>query len=655
MDDLRLEMPNMGSLRAKSIWLLLALLLFSGLVIRVWYLSHNLHVNRFEDEKYSLRNVRSFYYTGDVKPVNAYYPSPVFFGPQVVLMKVCNALHEATGNPALRIVNERADFLPAGIFLSRLVQALCGVASIWLIFLVGRRVFSARVGLLAALIFAFLPWMIHSSGYNKPDAMLVMATLLSLYASLAAVDAAKPLRYVAAGVAIALAMSAKMTGGLIAVPLIVATAVLGWRDRRRIAWLVLAGATSVVAFIAMNPYWMAYFHFLEGLKRDYAMRAGWGQMSRVEVPGKVLGFLTDQYVHGLFLGAVGVIAFVWIAVSVFRGNTGSGAWAPERVKRLMFVVFPPIYTITYMIQTAYFKPNNFLPVVPYTCLALAWGLREGYRFASARLPVLARSRWPATLAVLGLAALAIWPGLAYVYRSVTPTTRDQAVGFLASRLQPPTTRWVQMEEWQEPEPFWEGRKHLGSRLPGVLRHDALHPLGDRRLDLSDGLIFRQDRLSGAEADFYARRVERASADDVGVFTPKLFESRGPALVAVAHPHARREPSTSLPVRRCPAGEACLVADLPELSTPGDDTFNFQLWSPRGFLGPRDVELTARIGGESHDLVRTLRRDGGYWYVTERFALTAGRHQVRVERVDGLGLGDGDPAKLEAQLLHWSGR
>ena len=146
----------------------------------------------------------------------------------------------------------------------------------------------------------------------------------------------------------------------------------------------------------------------------------------------------------------------------------------------MFVVFPPIYTMTYMIQTAYFKPNNFLPVVPYTCLALAWGLCEGYRFASARLPVLGGSRWPATLAVLVLAVLAIWPGLAYVYRSVTPTTRDQAVGFLASRLQPPTTRWVQMEEWQEPEPFWEGRKYLGSRLPGVLRHDALHPLGDRK-------------------------------------------------------------------------------------------------------------------------------------------------------------------------------
>ncbi len=653
--------PSTGDRGKASTWILLALLLAAGLGFRVWYLSWDLHADRFEDEKYSLRNVRSLYYTGDVKPVNAYYPSPVFSVPQVALMKASNALYEATGKPVFRVVDQKAAFQPAGIFLGRLVQALCGTASILLVFAVGRHVFQGAVGLLGALIFAFAPWAIHSSGYNKPDSMLVMATLLSLYASLLAVEKARPLRYVAVGVAIALAMSAKLTGGLIAVPLMAATAVLGWQDRRRIGLLVLAGATSVVAFIALNPYWQAYFHFLKGLKRDYAMRADWGEMSRWQVPAKTFDFITDRYVHGLLPGTVSLIALALIAASLFRSSApgGGGAaktWAPERVRRLMFVAFPPVYAITYMVQTAYFKPNNFLPVVPYTSLALAWTLVEGWRLLASRFPALGRSRPVAALAVLTLALLAIRPGASYVYRSLTPTTRNLAVEFLVSRLDPLTARWLQVEEWQEPEPAWEGRWRLQRRFSGVRLHESLHRLGESRLDLSDGLAFRQDRLAGEDAGVYQPRVARAAAEDVRIFAPRLFESRGPAMVAIAQPHTLHRPVAELAARRCGGGEDCLIADLPadlELPLPGGDSLCLQVWIPRALLGDLGTELVAEIGGVGQPLARVLRRGGGFWFVSERFHLGAASRQIRFAGAAGARFGDGDPTKVKVQLLRWS--
>ena len=60
--------------------------------------------------------------------------------------------------------------------------------------------------------------------------------------------------------AIALAMSGKLTGGLTAVPLIVGTAFfLNRPDRlRRMALLALAGVMSAVTFVLVNPFWWAY-------------------------------------------------------------------------------------------------------------------------------------------------------------------------------------------------------------------------------------------------------------------------------------------------------------------------------------------------------------------------------------------------------------
>ena len=46
------------------------MILLAGGALRVWYASAQPHINRFEDERYSLQNVRKIYHLGDLEPAS---------------------------------------------------------------------------------------------------------------------------------------------------------------------------------------------------------------------------------------------------------------------------------------------------------------------------------------------------------------------------------------------------------------------------------------------------------------------------------------------------------------------------------------------------------------------------------------------------------
>ena len=73
--------------RVRAAVYLFLLVLAAGAGLRIWYASGELHMSRFEDERYSLRNVRSYLDTGSLKPSSAYYPSPVFNLPQALALE----------------------------------------------------------------------------------------------------------------------------------------------------------------------------------------------------------------------------------------------------------------------------------------------------------------------------------------------------------------------------------------------------------------------------------------------------------------------------------------------------------------------------------------------------------------------------------------
>lgn len=95
--------------------------------------------------------------------------------------------------------------------------------------------------------------------------------------------------------------------------------------------------------------------------------------------GVVLGVLS--------LAAFGLLMAVWLREARVREKTEQQrlAW----VMKAMVLAFPLAYTAAYMSQTSFFKPNNFLPVVPFTGLALAWLLNGVWSWSGTR----PRAQW----------------------------------------------------------------------------------------------------------------------------------------------------------------------------------------------------------------------------------------------------------------------
>lgn len=675
--------PGRGLLpRVSASFLLFLLVLTAGAALRIWYASGELHVSRFEDEKYSLRNVRKVLETWDFEPASAYYPSPVFNLPQALVLEASEELSQAADLPALSIYEMRGPtrvFGPTAFLITRLYQTLCGVLTLWLAFLIGRRLATPTAGLLAATILAFMPWMIHSSGYNKPDALLVMAVLLSLHAALRAVDATRPWPedrprrrrtvslWMWAGVCIAVAMSAKITGGFAAVPLTVG-ALLASGDRglrlRRFGLLALAGATSAISFILMNPYWRAYLFFLRGLQRDYAGRT---EASRWEIPGKVAAMHLESFFLGPLLGSLALLAFLaCVGLLLWRWRSGAASepspdpssgqstgpsahpGMPTQIQLAMLVAYPLVYAVAYAAQTAYFKPNNFLPTIPFTVLAFAVCLDGALRAAEARRP----ARGQAMRVVLGaaLALLVVPVGWRYAYHSRVPTTLDVVVAQLNQRLQPTAGHVVLMERWTPPPIPWDGTRALHKGLSTVSQVDELSELPREVVELAAALVLVDP--DGSDDKDAAGRWPTSRRWTV---EPELLRYRGPRMEVVLRDGDR----SKFGLEPVACGPACVEAALPidadELDgsvKPGEVVSVFVLL-PGGEESDPHVTIGDAETGKQVRLYLTSRKRDGALFASPRVTLPEGAARLRIE---GSASDQGaafDVGRVQIELHQWS--
>jgi 4-amino-4-deoxy-L-arabinose transferase-like glycosyltransferase len=537
--------PTRGARKRRRTWLLLALVLTTGFALRCWYLSRDLSYKRFWDERYSFENVRGILETGSFKPAKSYYPSPLVSWPQAGLVAASEAVHQATGWEFFHAYKNRK-FKPAAFLWVRLLSAVYGVAGLLMTFLVGRQLFDDEAALLGTTLLTFMPWHLHASAKFKPDALLVFAILLAFWLSVRAVRGERLRPYIWAGLAISLALSSKLTGGLVAVPLVVATAMTVKDDLRRWWWLCVAGVTSLVAFFATNPYGYAYIHFVQSLQVDYAMRADMVGMTRASMPAELVSYITGPYVHGRWIGPLAFVGFAVLALSLLKVERRT------RVERAMFLVFPIVYAAAYLSATPYFKGNNLLPILPFSSLLVAWVVVGVWRWVWIRLPD--RSLRFATVAgVAALLALGVSPGLVYVYRALTPTSWDVAIWHLERGAKGRWGRSIYAETAHQPEPRWEGNHDYGAGRSIRYVLDRLDEVTPERLDRSDGEIFHASRLEGDGSEFYRERIAAAEGREV-VIEPRWFDTRGPALVAIPRSRRLKRISRALPPSSC--GESC---------------------------------------------------------------------------------------------------
>ncbi|MGB5660512.1 MAG: glycosyltransferase family 39 protein, partial [Thermoanaerobaculia bacterium] len=296
----------------------LGLILAAGLALRLWYGSFGLRLDRFEDEKHSWPNVQSILETGNLAPVKSYYPYPLFNAPPAALIAIAEKLSSSIGDEPWTAVTADGTVSPRALFLSRGWPIAYGTLAIFLTFLIGRRVFSTKAGLIGALLLAFSPQAIHSSGYFKPDSQLLCMTLLALLLSLRAVERRNIGGYALAGLGVTLAASSKAIGVEVAVPLVVATLITGWRRHRDLLLLCVAGLSSALSFVLINPYWRHYPAWLANLRHLYEIQARARGQTQLSVPWRTVKFLLEPAVQSPWLAGLGLLGLLGLLVWLLR-------------------------------------------------------------------------------------------------------------------------------------------------------------------------------------------------------------------------------------------------------------------------------------------------------------------------------------------------
>lgn len=146
---------------------------------------------------------------------------------------------------------------PTDIYLTArfvaVVLAMLGVAGV---FWVGRRLWGAAEGLVAAAVmaFAFLP--VAYSRYALTDVGVFLPVAVTLLGIVMVHEDGRRRWYVVAGLGLGFTVGFKYTAGLILVPLLLAAALRGRFDRGAMSGTAIALGAAILAFLVTTPYFL---------------------------------------------------------------------------------------------------------------------------------------------------------------------------------------------------------------------------------------------------------------------------------------------------------------------------------------------------------------------------------------------------------------
>ena len=609
-----MKLPLATDRRARLVSLGLGFVLLWSLALRVWFGTADPTSARYWDERYAFENVGELLSTGDPRPANGFYPSLSYL-PQAAVLGASQALHRLSGVEALEVIAwERPDvddsrrsgnavrprgFTPTAYLLSRFTQAIFGAVSLYLLFLVGRRLMSAEAGLLSALLLSGVFWHVRQSAIFKPDILLVLTCLLVFLVTLEAAERPSRRAYLIVGGAIGLALSFKFNAGPVAIPLVLATVFnRGW-GLRIWGWLAIAAAAAGAVFVVLNPYVLLepslYVDDFGVTLSNYAARGARAQSSHAYVLWHGLVSLLSSQLHGVIVGLTGLIG--GLVLMIRPGGAWPGRTRPDRPRLLrvacaMAYGYMLSYAVLYAASTTNPSPHNWLPLAPYVALFAALSLSVLWLGATKRWQWMGRR--PAAL--VAVSALILWlvpRTLLYSYPIVLPSTQEALQDHLARELGVVTHRVVFFEK---------SERHLrvgsGGGRATAFASPSLSQIDGQALDRADAEVFFADRLDDANtAAFYRGRLESYPASSSRQFESRLFRTWGPGLTVLTHPWRRRGRPVELEPYWYEGSSSTVTFTLPDARNVRDLT-TLDLRIPKG------IELSSlRVGGEAIAVVQ----------------------------------------------------
>lgn len=263
------------------------------------------------------------------------------------------------------------------VLIGRLISVFFGTATLFVVYLLGAKLYSQPVGIISALFMAVNFLHVRESHYGTPDIMTIFFSMLTLYSYLyVANEDAKRKHYLIAGVLTALSINGRLTNILLILPLLYAH-IYGRRtfeERHVGAWvrslldtrLIWAGFAVVLTWLIVNPqlwvnpigylrYWRSFFSF--------GSQGGYGRLQIDVLPAPLFYIRAIEWGSGLLLAIVMGAGVIWAIVSRQFGD-------------ILLLLFLITYFTIASSTTVYFARYSIpmLPLLGLLAARLLWEL-----------------------------------------------------------------------------------------------------------------------------------------------------------------------------------------------------------------------------------------------------------------------------------------
>jgi hypothetical protein len=586
--------------RTRRALLLLIMVMVVGGALRIWYLPA---AEQLDSEGVGIENIESLLAGGEMRR----YGSPALsWYPQRLALGLADWLHDVAGTKALHVLTAKDRVTRRGLGVARYLSLLYGVASIALLYWIARRLHSTAVALLAALVLCFSPWHIQGSVNFAPGILVLLLSLLALGLGLRALDRPSPARLAQVGVALGIAAAADVSGGLIALPVLVGLVAGGRRELRRMLLPVaITVPVAVLIWWALNPPLGLFAETLDLEQASQTRRAAREMSSRFTVA--VFGFLHPlrHSVHGRLLGALALLGAAGQAFRyLFLIDPGS-----QRAPRLMVLATAPVFILGYAWATPLYRESGFVPLLAFSSLYAAVMLEVLWDGMVALAPRLAAPRAAAVAAAL-VVVLVAPAGWRFVHSKAVASTLNGAVDWLRREFSPAGGPRLALVEQAAAAASTASLMDLAQGI-GLRVVPRLAAVAEERLAGADAEIFLQSELEGADGAFYRARGQSPARRKL--ITGNLLWQRGPDLVVVFHPFGNSPGErVVLPIEQ---RDRSRVANVPE-AAEGVAALSLVLQLPPT-VEAAPVAPRVRLGEVEIALAPAGRIDGKPFFVSER--------------------------------------
>ncbi|GMR09915.1 MAG: hypothetical protein BMS9Abin28_0736 [Anaerolineae bacterium] len=353
--------------------------------------------------------------------------------------------------------------------VGRAASAVFDTVSVYLIYLIGARLYSRRVGLLAAAFTATSVLLIQHAHFFVVDTFANTFILIGIYFAVRAMDEGKLLHYVLFGAALGMAVASKISAVPLAGVIILASIVRLWGQGERPAWthelgrLVLAALVSLLTFrvfqpyafsgVGLNPLWLDSLGQVNSLASGEAdVPFVWQWAQRIPLLFAFRNLVS--YGMGVPLGILAWAGWGWALIRTLRGD-----WQRHLI--------PLVWTGAYFLWrgSGFTSAMRYqLPIYPTLALFASWAFWEAWERAR---DLRIRERLPVRWLVGGVGAFVLLAtfvyAVAFAANYVRPFTRYEASSWIYQNV-PSPVNLVLNDERLEPIPY-----------PGQLVLDAGDP------------------------------------------------------------------------------------------------------------------------------------------------------------------------------------